>query len=97
MIYEDKGKSVCAYCGGTGRVVTERYNSEREQMEQEEGDCICQVEGSDEYNERLDCELKEEAGLRYYGKDEDGEDEWIGTYEAWNKYTELKVVEKSEE
>lgn len=40
--------------------------------------------------------LKEEAGLLYIGKDEDGFDDWTGTDKEWTKY-ELLVEEFKKE
>jgi len=36
-----------------------------------------------------DWKLRELAGLDYAGKDEDGENEWVGTEKSWRKYQEL--------
>jgi len=46
--------------------------------------CSCQVEGTPEYDDRIDNELHIEAGLVYAGKDSDGEKEWVGTKKQWN-------------
>lgn len=34
--------------------------------------------------------LHQEAGLVYSGKNFEGEDEWIGTREQWEKYEQLE-------
>lgn len=86
---EKEIKKVCEHCGGTGESMTEIYNAERESMEQHYQKCLCQIEGTEEYNERIDTEIHERAGLVYSGKDMDGEDEWIGTDAQWFKYDEL--------
>lgn len=40
--------------------------------------------------------LKEEAGLLFMNKDEDGFDEWAGTDKEWVKYEELVTKFKEE-
>jgi hypothetical protein len=90
MIELKNGKAVCAYCGGTGETMIEYYSQEREQVIQEYQKCLCQLPGTDEYEERIDCELREQAGLQYTGKNEDGDDEWIADDEANKKYNQLK-------
>ena len=37
-------------------------------------------------------DLHEKAGLVPAGKDEDGEQEWLGTQEAWDRYDELESL-----
>jgi hypothetical protein len=38
----------------------------------------------------IDCDLREQAGMQYTGKNEDGDDEWIADDSACKKYNELK-------
>lgn len=42
-----------------------------------------------EYMEELQKNCYQEAGLVYWGKNRDGEREWIGTQEKWDKAMEL--------
>lgn len=43
---------------------------------------------NDTINEAI-YELHEEAGLLYWGRNDDGEDEWVGSDKAWRKFSEL--------
>jgi len=46
-------------------------------------------EHQQEIKEDNDYDLHEQAGLVYWGRNDDGEDEWYGPDKAWKKYNEL--------
>jgi len=46
-------------------------------------------EHQQEIKEDNDYDLHEQAGLVYWGRNDEGEDEWVGSNAKWNKYSEL--------
>jgi hypothetical protein len=47
------------------------------------------MENNNEYYEAMKERAYTEAGLVFSGKNEDGENEWIGTQKRWDLATEL--------
>ena len=82
-------KKVCELCEETGVInKTPQFpNHPDDPCKTIEGEepCLCQMEGELEYEMRVKRERCVEAGLAHAGKDEEGDDLWIGTYDEWNK------------
>lgn len=47
----------------------------------------------EDQGEELD--LHEQAGLTFWGHDEDGSEEWIGTNQQWRRFQELENEENN--
>lgn len=46
-------------------------------------------------NQTQDFKLRQLAGLTYAGKDDEGDNEWIGSEKQWKKYEKLVEEEIS--
>jgi len=68
------------------------YNEAKEEAKMNAEDVDKEIKKDDEileYQQDADFDMHLEAGMSYWGTNDDGDIEYVGTDKAWKKYNEL--------